>query len=86
MAEPLPVRKLNIKEYVREYEQAHPQRKPDIPVDPKSRWFKKDPLTECVEACRFELFKTAEKEGLHARYALLQPDCLEACKLRHSQQ
>ncbi len=83
---PLPVRTLDIKQYVREYESAHPNPKSEIPQDPKSRWFKKDPMTECVDACRYELFKTAEKEGLHARYARLQPDCLEACKERLTQQ
>ena len=76
---PLPVRTLDMKQYVREHESAHPNPKSEIPQDPKSRWFKKDPMTECVDACRYELFKTAEKEGL-------QPDCLEACKERMTQQ
>ena len=68
---------IDIREYVKEYEAAHSQPTREIPVDPSKRWFKKDALTEFVDRCKYELYNTGE------RYALLQSDCLEACKQRH---
>jgi hypothetical protein len=85
MDNPLPVKTLNVKEYIKEYESLHPPRKGQVPTDPSSRWFKKDAMTECVDACRYELYKTAKEEGLHERYALLQPDCISACRERLDQ-
>lgn len=79
----LPVNTIDVKEYVKQYEAAHKHPKSDTPTDPSSRWFKKDPLTECIDACRFELYKTAKEDGgLQERYALLQPDCVDACRDR----
>lgn len=94
---PLPVKTIDIKTYVKEHEAAHPPRKEgSLPRDPSSRWFKKDPITECIESCRYELFKTAESESqnsgeevrrtIHARYAALQTDCIDACKSYLSKQ
>jgi hypothetical protein len=82
-----PVKTLNIKEYIKEYEARHPPIRTEVPIDPSTRWFKKDPMTECVDACRYELFTTARKEGgLQERYALLQSDCIPACKARIEKQ
>jgi hypothetical protein len=95
--DPLPVKTIDIKTYVREHEAAHPVRKEgSVPCDPSSRWFKKDAITECIESCRYELFKTAQSESqnrtedvrrtVHARYASLQADCIDACKSHISKQ
>jgi hypothetical protein len=76
---PLPVRILDVREYIKDAQAKSLSSERQIPVNPDTRWFRRDSITKCVDRCRFELYKTAEKEGLHARYAMLQPDCFEAC-------
>jgi hypothetical protein len=93
--EPLPVKLENVREYVKKYEAEHPKRKAEIPSDPNSRWFKKDPETECIDQCKYALFTTAMREAkmtspsepmsesqklIHARYAALQSMCTEECR------
>jgi hypothetical protein len=86
---------INVREYVQDYEARHP--KPvssgNVPEDPSKRWFKKDALTECIDSCRYELFKAAQtdeavtethRRSLHARYAALQSDCSDACRTKLS--
>ena len=73
----LPVQLEDVNAYVKRYEAEHSLAKENsIPLDPSSRgWFvgmrrKQDPLTECVERCKYELFKTALFEsGLTESYS-----------------
>jgi len=60
-----------------------------------------NPETECVERCKYNLYQTAlsesrydqvtskdlthEQRVIHARYAALQSECLDACKSTSSQ-
>ena len=90
----LPVRTENISAYVKQYEAQHPVRRSEVPGDPSKRWFQKDPVTECVDRCKYALFETAMKEAgmknssekmterqrvIHARYAALQSLCHQEC-------
>ena len=90
----LPVRTENIKQYVKRYEELHPEPKKAVPVDPSSRWFRKDQRTECIDKCKHELFQAAMEESgmkssseiptetqkiIHARYAAMQSQCSNAC-------
>ena len=83
---------LDIRKYVEEYERNHPQRRREVPSAPRPSWWRKDPVNECVERCKYELYATAAAEAgspdesltpiqrvIHARYASLQDRCSQAC-------
>ena len=66
----LPVKLEDVNAYVKRYEAEHSlgQGKGGIPSDPSSGgWFgmsrKQDPFTDCVERCKYELYKTALSES-----------------------
>ena len=91
---------IDIHEYIKEYEKKHPLRKEyDVPTDPSRKWWfmrSSDPVTDCIDRCKFRLYQTALSESgvgldankeltyeqriIHARYANLQSECTEMCK------
>ena len=92
--ESLPVKLENVADYVYRCEIENSQRdKKQVPSDPSRRWFKKDAVSECVDKCKYELYRTAMEEAgmtrdgamndaqrtVHIRYALLQSECTNVC-------
>jgi hypothetical protein len=94
---------INIDQYLEEYEAVHPplvRGKHDPPQDPSKKGFLHflksssiDPIMDCVEKCKFNLYQTALVESgevsgqmtdiqriVHVRFANLQNQCMDACK------